>query len=133
MLKKNLLDSPIPAKLGGCADMLYGLREERLKTQRIVALYEEKEKEVKKYIIDNLGKDDATGVSGKVANVRVITRDEPTVKDWELFYGYLFKAKDTSLLNKALNKAHIKEIWETGKVVPGVEPFNVVTVSLTKV
>jgi hypothetical protein len=32
-----------------------------------------------------------------------------------------------------VGEAMVKEIWDSGKTVPGVEPFTVITVSLNKI
>ena len=54
--------------------------------------------------------------------------------DWEAFYKHVARTKDFSLLNKALNAAHVVELLEAGKKLPpGVERFDTVVVSLTKV
>lgn len=122
-----------PKSVSACADMLYELREKRSGVQKIADDIEEREKIIKAYIIDSLEKDNSTGVSGKLANVKVVTKEEPSAQNWDEIYAYIKKKGAFHLLNKALNKASVKEIWENGKDVPGVGKFNVVTVSITKV
>lgn len=127
------MEHRIPDTIAKCADLLYKLREKREGIKKQADEIEDYEKSLKAYIIDNLEKDNATGVSGLLACVRVVKKEEPTAENWDDFYKYILKNKAFHLLNKAINKASIKEIWEEGKEVPGVGRFNVITVSLTKV
>ena len=121
-----------PKALGGCADMLYELREERKKLQQEVDAVEEEEKALKEYIIQTLPKSQASGVAGKLARVTVITKPVPQVQDWGKFYAYVKKHNAFELMQRRLSDQAVKERWEAGKKVPGVEPFNITTVSINK-
>ena len=50
---------------------------------------------------------------------------EPMVKVWSSVYEYILETKDFSLLEKRIGKAAVKERWENGVIVPGVEKFAV--------
>ena len=63
----------------------------------------------------------------------IVTKQVPKVKDWDEFYKYVKKTGSFDLMQKRLTDAAIKERWENGKEVPGVEHFNVVSVSINKV
>lgn len=121
-----------PKSLGACADRLAELRETRKGAQEIVDGIDAEEKALKAHIIDTMPKGD-TGASGKKFKVAVVVKEVPQVKDWEAFYKHVLKTKDFSLLQRRLGEAAVKERWELGKVVPGVEAFKAVTVSLTKI
>lgn len=122
-----------PKTLGTCADMLYELRQKRLAQQKIVDDLQAQETALKDHIIANLPKSDASGVSGKVANVKIAQKDVPQVKDWDAFYKYVIKKKAFELLQRRLNDKAIAERWENKESVPGVESFKVTSVSCTKV
>ncbi len=122
----------IPDTLAKCADLLYQLREERTIIQRKADEIEVYEKVLKSHLIDNLDKEDSTGVTGRVAHVKVLSEEVPTVKDWDKFYAFIKKGNSFHLLNRAVNKASVKELWDSGKDVPGVDKFNVIKVSITK-
>lgn len=122
----------IPKTLGACADMLYELRDKRLALSRQVDEIKKQETAIANHLIDNLPKSDAKGVVGRVARAVVQTKIVAQVKDWEPFYAFIRKSKDFSLMQRRVNEAAVKERWEAGKAVPGVEPFNVVKVSVTK-
>ena len=122
----------LPKELGACADLLYKLKAEKAALAKQVAEIEEREKLLKDHVIATLPKS-STGVSGRTAHVRVVTKDVPRVEDWELFYKHILKTKDFSLLQRRPGEKAIEERWEAKKQVPGVAPFKVVTVSITKV
>lgn len=123
----------IPKTLGACADALYTARAERHALNKEAAAIEEFEKRLKDHIIATLPKSDSTGVAGKIARVTTVTKMVPTVEDWPKFHAYVKKTGAFELLQKRLADTAINERWDAGKTVPGVVPFNVVTVSVTKV
>lgn len=122
----------IPKTIGACADLLYETRRKRLAKQKEVEVLEAEETMLKEHIIATLPKSDASGVSGKVARVTVLSKDIPTVKDWSAFYKYILKNKAFELLQRRVSDAAVKERIESGKQVPGVEIFKAPTVSLNK-
>lgn len=122
-----------PKTLGACADKIYELRDKRLAAQKLVDAIEAEEKALKEHVINTLPKSEATGVAGKMARATVITKKVPQVKDWKAFYKHIKKTGDFDLLSRSIGKAAIEARWEAKKVVPGVEAFNAVTLSITKV
>lgn len=122
-----------PKALGACADRLFTLREQRLEAQKAVDLLAAEESAIKQHIINTLPKSEASGVAGKLARVTVVTKQIPQVKDWDKLYAHVKKTGQFELLQRRLTDAAIKERWENGKKVPGVEAFNAVTVSVNKV
>ncbi len=122
-----------PKALGACADKLFELRNKRLEMQKAVDAVAAEESALKNHIIENLPKSEASGVAGKLARVTVVTKQVPQVKDWDAFYKYVKKTGSFDLMQKRLTDAAIKERWEAGKEIPGVEHFNAVSVSINKV
>lgn len=122
-----------PKTMGACADRLYELRQKRLEEQKKVDLIEAEEKALKEHIIQNLPKSEASGVAGKLARVTIVTKVVPQVKDWDAFYKYVKKTGQFDLMQRRINDGAIKERWEAGKEIPGVEHFQAVTVSINKV
>lgn len=122
-----------PKALGACADKLFELRNKRLAEQKKVDEIAAEETALKNHIIENLPKSEASGVAGKLARVTVVAKQIPQVKDWDAFYKYVKKTGSFDLMQKRLTDAAIKERWEAGKEVPGVEHFNAVSVSINKV
>lgn len=122
-----------PKSIGGCADALWKLQEERRAAQKLVDIMEEEEKALKAHIIMTLPKSETTGVSGKLANVKAVTKTVATVEDWDAVWKYIYKNKSSDLLQKRLNQAAVDARWENGKQIPGVGEFHVVSLTLTKV
>jgi hypothetical protein len=122
----------LPKTMGACADLLYETREKRLAAQKIVDELAKQEAAVREHIINNLPKSD-TGASGKRARVSVITKQVPQVKDWDKFYAHVKKTGQFELMQRRLADTAIRERWDNGKQVPGVEAFGVVSVSLNKI
>ena len=48
-------------------------------------------------------------------------------------YNFILRNDRFDLLQRRLSDAAVKEMWQDGQSVPGVEPFNVITVSINKV
>lgn len=123
----------LPKSLAQCADLLYTTRQDRLEVQKQVDAFKEQEELLRNHIINTLPKSEASGISGKIANAKIVTKAVPRVMDWEKFYAYVNKNKAFELLQRRLNDGAIQERWDDGKEIPGVETFNTVSVSVTKV
>ena len=119
-----------PKTLGGCADELWRLRQERLELQKQVDLIASRESALREHIIQTLPKSDATGVAGALCRVAVVTKVVPQVNDWPALYAYIKKNSAFELLHRRVTDTAIRERWEDGKVVPGVTAIQVPTVSL---
>lgn len=121
-----------PKEMGKCADMLYQMRADRLAEQKKVDAMEVDEKALKEHVIQNLPKSLASGISGAQARVQVLSDTEPRVADWDAFTKHILKTKDLGFLTRAINKAYIKELQAEGKTIPGIEDFDILKVSCTK-
>lgn len=122
----------LPKSLAGAADKLYEIRQARLALQKEVDAMEGRERQLREYLIDNLPKSQASGITGRIAHAEIETKVIPQVQDWDAFYKFILKTKDFSLMQRRLNDGAIKEHWEAKKVVPGVGKFNAKVVSITK-
>jgi hypothetical protein len=123
----------IPKTLGLCADKLLELREAKSALQKQIDGLEENEKALKDHLIENLSANDSTGVLGKRCRAAITVKTVATVKDWDQLYKLILKTKDFSLLQRRVGDAAVRERWEAGETVAGVEPFLVKQVSVTKI
>lgn len=121
----------IPKSMGACADLLFDVRQQRLTAQKVVDEFKEQEKLLTDHIIDNLPKGDR-GAIGKHHQVSVYTDAIPRAADWDAIYKFIKRNNAFELLQRRLSDTAVKERWDDGKQIPGVESFNVVKVSLTK-
>ena len=124
-----------PKSMGACADLLFKTREARLMADKVAQELKAEEERLKLHIIDNLKKDD-TGAAGKHHRVQVVRKRKYRVDPmkWDNFFVWVSKNKRFDLLQKRISEGAVKETVEEGrKKIPGVEPFDYVDVSLTKV
>lgn len=127
----------LPKSLAECADLLYSTKVKRLKLQQEADKLEATESAIKQLLIEQLPKKKASSIGGTMALASLNKKKVPSVKDWTKLYKYIVKMypKDPgvfSLLSRSVGKAAVEEIWKSGKAVPGVEAFETVTVSCTK-
>jgi hypothetical protein len=122
----------VPKTLGACADRLFTLKAQLAALNMQAEALDAERKAIQERLIADLPKSEAAGIAGRLARATVVTKEVPTVKDWTAFYKTILKTKDFSLLQRRVSDAAVRERWEAGKKVPGVEPFTVVTVSVTK-
>jgi hypothetical protein len=125
--------APLPASIGLCADLYAEVRELRLAMQKVVDDVKARESEVREHIIANLSKSDDTGAAGKRYRAQVVTKLKPALKDWTKFTDYVRMNGRFDLLQKRMNERAVLGMLEEGTSVPGVERFNAVDVSITKI
>lgn len=131
------IPSKLPKTIAECADLLYTTSALRLALGKQLARLSELETRLENEIIDKLPKENATGIAGKVARVRIIPFSVPQVDTenggWEKLWKWIKKqdgVEGFAVLGRTLNKKNVEEL---GKQVPGVKNFNGKKVSCTKV
>lgn len=62
-----------------------------------------------------------SGAKGNVGQVSKEPREWADVVDWDLYFKYIAKNKAWELVQKRAGITALREIWESGKIVPGVE------------
>jgi hypothetical protein len=123
----------LPKTLGACADELYKIKQERSRVNQQLAKLDDRRKELEQHLVDQLSAQDAKGISGKLVKASIVVERVGTAKDWGKIYAYVKRNGAFHLLQRRLSNTALREIWEAGKKVPGVEVFNHKKVSLTKV
>lgn len=128
----------LPKSMGLCADLLWDARQKRLAADKVAAELKAEEIRISKHIIDNLSKND-TGAAGKHHRVQVVTKPKLRVnaEQWNKFYAWVRKNDAFDVLQKRLNEPalieHMTDKKGNVRLAPGVEQFQAVSVSLTKV
>lgn len=132
----------IPKSFGACADMLFDLREARLAANKIVEALAAQEAELKNHLIDKLPKGDK-GAIGSHHKVTIVREKQPRIGDDKAFYDWVAKNRAFDVLQRTLNAKAVRDRLEaqplknkkTGerKPLPGIDMFDVVKVSVTKV
>jgi hypothetical protein len=131
----------IPESIGRCADLYRDVRECRLAMAKEVEDVEAFERELKQHIIDNLSKSEDTGAAGLRFRAQIVTKTVPKIMadddnenvGWPQLHAYIVQTGRFDLLQKRLSDKAIKDMWEAGEVVPGVETMKVPDVSITKI
>lgn len=130
-LVKRLKAAKTPAAR---ADLLYEIEHNELKKARDAYNAVDKfTKKLEAWFIQEFH-DDQRGVTGKLARVEIKSKTIGRVpaESWPIFYKYIQRKGEFDLLNKALNQKAISARWEVKKEIPGVVPYPVKSVSLTK-
>jgi len=126
----------IPKTFGSCADRLYAIMEAKRALAKQVEELEQEESAIKNHLINNISKQDGTGVSGRRAKVKIVTKDIPTIQEemggWADFYTFVARKKAFHLLQKRLSTGAVNEMLDDGVKIPGIGIYTAVTVSVTK-
>lgn len=107
------------------ADAYYLKREERLAKDRESAALKKEEGVLHAFLIDNLSKDDTTGVAGKVCQVSAYMGSGFGPEDWEEIEEWARKKPERmAIFKRGLNETFVSE-WlanpkNKGKLPPGV-------------
>jgi hypothetical protein len=137
-LKKHLskMDDLTVLPMGAVADQLKQLRDIAKLMGDVVSPASEligpAGKNIEEHFIQTLAVGEASGVQGLVARVQVTESPVPTPDNWDDIYKHVHKTKDFAILNRQLNREHIRELWDDKKQVPGVGVFHAKKVSVTK-
>lgn len=132
MADSKIPELKVPDTLGACADLLFNIKEQRRKLEAEAEEWHKQETALTEHIIRVLPKSDS-GAMGRHHKVRVVTREVPRVADWALFWEFIRKNKAYEMVQRRVAEGAVRDRWDANKKVPGVEPFTVVSLSLTKV
>lgn len=143
----------LPKSLGACVDLYHATREKRLAANKVTDEIKVTENFIANHIIDNVPRGDSGAIGKKYKGV-VKTSDVFQVDDWDAFYGWIRKAGNFEVLNRALNQTAVEEHTEAlnvkidaanaklaaddpkrkaRKMLPGVKTFRAIKLSVTKV
>ena len=131
--KEEKPKSTTARKLAAMADEIWSLRESRLALQRQIDEIHEKEREIKAALIAEIPLTGATGVSGKLAAVKVIEKMVPQVADWTELYKHIKKTGSFELLQRRVSETAVRDRWAEDETIPGVDCVEINDLSLSKV
>lgn len=119
-----------PASVGTLIDKLWALREEKKELEAKAAALSKQMEPLEEQLFEKMdaeGVDKATGRKASVsftfnvsANVGV---EGDTEAGWKLLYAYIKKTGYWHLLQRRVTDTAYRELLESGKKVPGVQPF----------
>ena len=116
--------------LGQLVDYDYDLREQiRGLTEQVDELKAER-KDVEARLIEMLDAQNLPFAGGSLARAAITETVVANVRDWDLFYGYVRRAKAFHLLERRVANAAYRELLATKTKVPGTEPFTKRSIAL---
>ena len=121
-----------PKTIGACIDLCYDLRAKRLEIEKKADTLKEEQKGLEEHIIQTFDKTDIDGAKGSKATAAITRTTVPSIIDYAAFAAYILKTKQLDLLERRASKSACQARWDDKVVVPGVEPFVKIGLSLTK-
>ena len=118
--------------LGEVIDNLYETRAERLTLSKQVEELKQRETVIREELLKMLNDVGLKKASGELATVGVKTSIQPLTTDWVQIHQYIRNEDRFDLLQKRLATLAWRELYDTGILVPGTEPFEETDLSLTK-
>lgn len=124
-----------PQSIGRCADLYHDLRDVRLMADKLAAALKKIESSAQNHIIDNLSKSDDTGAAGLRYRAQITVKTRPRIAQdgWPQMHAYIQTTGRFDLLQKRLSDGAVMEMVEAGETPPGIETFDDVGVSVTKI
>lgn len=126
-----------PLTLGGAADRIWMLREEKRVLDAALKGKESEIESLTETIFDLLDSQDSRKAEGKRASVSINTSVQATTVDWTEFMKFVAKGKRNDkdaylhLVQKRVAVEAYRELLALGITVPGVTPFHKRTLSIT--
>lgn len=112
-----------PTSTGSLIDQLWATREEKRRVETELKEIEERIREQEELLMERLKAEGLEKATGSKAGVSISSSVSADVQDWDAFWVYIIKNKFTHLLQRRVSDPAYRELLETGKKVPGVQPF----------
>lgn len=110
--------------MGSSIDSLWAKREEKRSVEAKVKVIEAEIAAIEESLMERMDKEETTKSQGTKASVSITQATVANVEDWEAFHSYIAKNKYFHLLQKRVSDPAVRELWDAGKKVPGVQPFS---------
>lgn len=117
---------------GQLADQLRRTQQRRIKLKQQVDDLATVEAELKRKLLVVFEQQHLTEAAGRISRVSVTYKPVPRTTDWDRVFRYVSRTRSFDLLQRRLTVAAVRERWENGKSIPGVEAENVPVFSVRK-
>lgn len=114
---------PPKASLGTLIDQMHSLREKKRELEASIKDLEGQATLLETQIMDGMAEQGLEKMSGTVGTVSITSSTVANVTDWDAFWAYIHKMKYGHLLQRRVSDPAYRELLESGKKVPGTEPF----------
>ena len=118
--------------MGELADEWWTLRASRLTIEKEVAKIREQESKGKSALLQSLTENKVTSVGGQKVRVTHVVKDKPSVSDWSVFYEYIQQTGSFDLLQRRVGERAVKDRWDDGVKIPGIESYPIDEISYSK-
>lgn len=108
------------------------VRDTRLAADKAAAKLKEQEGLLKEQIIKALQEVDGGGVTGSMTGVKLQRKTKPVASDWTKVHAYILETGSLDLLHRRLTEEAVKARWDDQIIIPGVEPFIVFDLTVSK-
>lgn len=125
-------DAANPTTIGSLIDQLYATRSLRLEVEKTVKNYKTQEAALRIQIIRTLGDIGLDGGKGTTATAAIVKDVVPRVDDWDKVYEYIETHEAFEIMQRRVSATAIRDRWDAGEDIPGIEKVETVDLSLTK-
>ena len=109
--------------MGSTIDSLWSKREEKREAEVKIKAIEAEIASIEESLMERMDKEETSKSQGTKASVSITQATVANVEDWAAFHAYIAKNKYFHLLQKRASDPAVRELWDAGKKVPGVQPF----------
>lgn len=113
-------------------DRLFNIREAKRELAEEMKLLDEQYAAVEAALIEALNGQGIPSARSTLATATVTSAVMPNVKDWTAFHEYIRDHDALYLLERRPSVVACRELFQAGETLPGVEPYEKVGLSLTK-
>lgn len=117
---------------GEIANFRYALQQERKAAADVVAQFKKRETAADDYILQNVLIDDTLGSKGTSGNISKKKSVIAVVNDWPAFHKFIAENEAFELLQKREAITAVRERWDNGEEIPGLERGQKVSVHVSK-
>ncbi len=121
-----------PKTLGACIDRAYTVRRERLAVEEKAKKLKAQETALKDHVIKTFPKGDLEGATGRIASASIGRTVVAHVLDWNKFMQWVGRTRAYDMVKRSVNDAAYRSRLDAEEAVPGVEPFHVTKLHVTK-
>lgn len=116
--------------IGAKIDALFVLREKKRKHDEAIKELEKQMSALQQELITQMQAEGVSASKGRKASVSISTSVVPQVENWDEFYEFIRKKRYFHLLDRRPNVSGCRELFEKFGRIPGVMPFDKVTLNL---
>lgn len=109
--------------LGTLVDNLWAAREEKRALEAEMKVIEDRIEAQTLELMERMEKEGIDKMAGTKASLSIGAAITANVTDWDAFGAYIIKQKYLHLLQRRVSDPAFRELLESGKKMPGVEPF----------